>query len=273
MGVFYGRTPIHSYDENGQSTLLGVLDKPFLGYGYGYGMEYTGNGNGSFGSPVASTYWRLGTGAGEDNAVVPFGDLNGDGFNDFIVRTSGGELQYYPNAPQGETFNNGTPKNIGGGWNIYNTLVSVGDVNGDGHDDLIARDASGELWLYRGTGKGGFAPRVAIGGGWNTYTRIVGIGDVNGDGAGDLLAVDTTGALWRYFGNGKGGFNARVKVGTGYQIYNTMVGVGDLDGHGLNSVVARDTSGVLWRYDFTASGSLQPRVRLGAGWNVFSNLY
>ncbi|WP_159039724.1 FG-GAP-like repeat-containing protein [Streptomyces sp. TP-A0356] len=273
MGVFYGRMPFHSYGENGRSTMLGVLKQSAFGYRNGYGMDYEGNGHGGYSSPVASSYWNLGTGSGQLNAVVPFGDINGDGFNDILVRTSGGELEYYPNQAAGGVLNNTSPKAIGGGWNIYNRLVSVGDLNRDGHDDLIARDASGELWMYPGTGRGGFGSRVALGGGWNTYTRIVGVGDVNGDGNGDLLAVDTAGGLWRYLGNGKGGFNSRVKIGTGYQIYTAMVGVGDMNGHGLNSVVARDTSGVLWRYDFTASGSLLSRVRIGNGWNIFSDLY
>ena len=34
------------------------------------------------------------------------------------------------------------------------SIVSAGDFNGDGDADVIARDTSGELWLYRGTGTG-----------------------------------------------------------------------------------------------------------------------
>ncbi|MFI0718099.1 FG-GAP repeat domain-containing protein [Streptomyces sp. NPDC021224] len=273
MSVLYGRMPFHSYGENGHSTVLGVLKQNALGYNPGYGAEYTGNGRGGYSSPYVSSYWNIGSGSGQINAVVPFGDMNGDGFNDFAVRTGSGLLEYYPNGPAGDGFNTGTPKVIGKGWNIYNRLVSAGDLNRDGHDDLLARDTAGQLWLYPGTGKGGFTARVLLGKGWNTYTRIVGVGDVNGDGNGDLITVDSTGGLWRYPGNGKGNFAARAKIGTGYQIYTALVAAGDVNGHGLNSFLARDAQGVLWRYDFTAAGAPQTRVRVGSGWNIYSDLY
>ncbi|MFC1431000.1 FG-GAP repeat domain-containing protein [Streptacidiphilus sp. N1-3] len=273
VAVFYGRMPFHSYGENGLTTLLGVLNTKAFGYSPGYGVEYTGNGRGGYPTRSVEGYWNMGSGSRQTNAVVPFGDLNGDGFNDFVVRTGAGVLEYYPNGPMGETFNAATPKVIGKGWNIYNRLISTGDLNRDGHDDLLARDAAGALWLYRGTGKGSFNSRILLGKGWNSYTKIVGVGDVNGDGNGDLVAVDTAGGLWRYLGNGKGSFGKRVRIGTGYQVYNTLAAVGDVNGHGLNSFVARDAKGVLWRFDFTATGSLQARVRVGSGWNMYSALY
>ncbi|MFF0423286.1 hypothetical protein ACFYUJ_02585 [Streptomyces sp. NPDC004520] len=48
------------------------------------------------------------------------------------------------------------------------------DVTGDGRADLLARDKTGVLWLYRGTGGAGapFATRTRIGSGWNTYDRL-----------------------------------------------------------------------------------------------------
>ncbi|MDX6331592.1 MAG: hypothetical protein QOI83_3975, partial [Streptomycetaceae bacterium] len=57
------------------------------------------------------------------------------------------------------------------GW-AYTKLVATGDMNNDGIADLLVRDSSGVLWLYKGTGKatsGIFAARVRIGAGWNQY--------------------------------------------------------------------------------------------------------
>ncbi|GAA0617313.1 hypothetical protein [Streptomyces crystallinus] len=36
---------------------------------------------------------------------------------------------------------------VGGGWNQFNKLVGTGDVGGDGHSDLVARDTKGDLRL------------------------------------------------------------------------------------------------------------------------------
>ncbi|MFJ7961777.1 FG-GAP repeat domain-containing protein, partial [Streptomyces sp. NPDC096319] len=41
---------------------------------------------------------------------------------------------------------------IGSGWGVYNTLVGPGDLSGDGKGDLLARDRSGVLYLYKGNG-------------------------------------------------------------------------------------------------------------------------
>jgi len=45
-------------------------------------------------------------------------------------------------------------------------MAAVGDVTGDGHDDLFARDATGQLWLYPGNGAGWFLDRVSAGNAW-----------------------------------------------------------------------------------------------------------
>ncbi|MGW1881299.1 FG-GAP-like repeat-containing protein, partial [Streptomyces sp. NPDC001970] len=58
--------------------------------------------------------------------------------------------------------------------NIYNQLSATGDLTADGKSDLVARDTTGTLWLYRGTGNAAapFATRTKIGGGWNIYNNI-----------------------------------------------------------------------------------------------------
>jgi hypothetical protein len=58
----------------------------------------------------------------------------------------------------------------GTGWNAYNTLLGIGDLSHDGHPDLLARDPSGVLWRYDGTGDGHFGARVKVGTGWTPYT-------------------------------------------------------------------------------------------------------
>ncbi|WP_198035139.1 FG-GAP repeat domain-containing protein [Streptacidiphilus rugosus] len=267
-----GRAPFHSLSDNGQPEVIGILRGDMMGYTAGEGLVYDGNGHG--GLSGQGGYFSLTdlTGVNQSNAVVLFGDLNGDGINDTLVRTVTGALRVYPGLAGYPNPLAGKPVTLGTGWNIYNQLVSVGDLNGDGRDDLVARDGAGVLWFYAANGKGSFVPRVRIGSGWNVYTRIVGMGDLNGDGAGDLLAVDAHGSLWRYLGNGHGSFAPRVQIGSGFSIYNAIVGVGDLTGDGRNDYVARDSAGLLWRYDGDGKGRFSARTRIGTGWNIFSTV-
>ncbi|MBZ6472143.1 FG-GAP-like repeat-containing protein [Streptomyces griseocarneus] len=100
-----------------------------------------------------------------------------------------------------------------------NKLVSPGDLDKDGKDDLIATEiGTGKLFLYSGSGNG-VKSRVEIGrGGWNGMSDIAGA-DFNGDGIGDIAAVESApgeeGKLYFYPGNGNGGFGDRVEIGNG----------------------------------------------------------
>ncbi|MFJ8301727.1 FG-GAP-like repeat-containing protein [Streptomyces sp. NPDC094447] len=67
-------------------------------------------------------------------------------------------------------------------------MEAVGNIAGSKHGDLVARDASGILWLYQGRGDGGFSGHVQIGGGWGGFRQLVGGGDLDNDGRPDLIA-------------------------------------------------------------------------------------
>jgi hypothetical protein len=89
------------------------------------------------------------------------------------------------------------------------------DFNGDGLPDLVARDTTGDLWVYPGNGTGGFLSRRLMSYGWNSLAGIVAPGDVTGDGDADLFARDAAGRLWLYPGNGAGGLGVRRLIGAG----------------------------------------------------------
>ncbi|MEU9048010.1 MULTISPECIES: VCBS repeat-containing protein [unclassified Kitasatospora] len=106
-------------------------------------------------------------------------------------------------------------------------LVTPGDLNADGINDLVARDESGDLYAYPGTGAlngtNTLGARVKIGSGWNSMTNLVGA-DLNSDGTGDIAAVQaapgSTGSFYVYPGTGSiNGMNilgARTQIGTGW---------------------------------------------------------
>ncbi|MEU2774771.1 trypsin-like serine protease [Streptomyces sp. NPDC007162] len=157
-------------------------------------------------------------------AVVIPGDLTGDYLPDVLSEDSSGVLWLYPGKGNG-TF--AARVRIGGGWSQYNQLRGVGDFNGDGKADLLARKGSGgDLYLYKGTGKSGtglFSARVKVRSGWTGYNTLAAVGDLTGDGKADLVARTTGGTLYLYPGTGKGTseiFATRKSLGTGFQQYD-----------------------------------------------------
>ncbi|NVK76370.1 FG-GAP repeat domain-containing protein, partial [Streptomyces morookaense] len=157
-------------------------------------------------------------------------DLNQDGLMDGLyLRAADGSL-FFSSAPENE-HDESQPKLIGGGWNIYDLILSPGNLTGGGHADLIARDKSGVLWLYQARQDGTLGDRVRIGRGWDIYTDIVGRGDLNGDGKTDIVAKDRDGVLWFYKGTGNinDPFASRVRVGGGWNAYDMLLSTGDMN--------------------------------------------
>ncbi|MET7858362.1 FG-GAP-like repeat-containing protein [Streptomyces sp. NPDC005318] len=165
---------------------------------------------------------------------------------------------------------------VGKGWDIYNSLVGPGDLSGDGKGDLLARDRSGNLYLYRGNGTGSaFATRIKVGSGWGAYNKLLGAGDYTGDGRTDLLARTTGGTLYLYAGTGNASapFKSRVSIGSGWNTYNKLAAPGDINGDGKGDIVGVNSAGDLYRYTSTGTGKFAAKVRVGGGWNTYRNLY
>jgi len=144
-------------------------------------------------------------------------------------------------------------------------VTRLSDFNRDGFTDLVARDETGKLWLYPGSGTGGFLSRRQIGTGWNTMTAIVTPGDVTGDGNGDIIARDTSGRLWLYPGNGASGVSARRQIGAGWQSY-TITNAANMNTAGRPDLLARDSAGNLWLYPFSGNAVFGARTKIGSGW-------
>ncbi|MEV6549829.1 VCBS repeat-containing protein [Streptomyces sp. NPDC051597] len=203
-------------------------------------------------------------------------DYNDNGSTDVLARDASGvlwrdDLFDWPSGGQVATAKR---TKIGGGWQVYNQIEAAGNLAGAPTGDLVARDASGVLWLYLGNGDGNFSSRTKVGAGWQVYNKITGGSDLTGDGRPDLLATDTSGVLWLYKGTGTASapFATRTKVGGGWQIYNHITAVGNIAGGAAGDLVARDASGVLWLYQGDGNGNFASRVRIGGGWNAFSHI-
>ncbi|MFE0649275.1 FG-GAP repeat domain-containing protein [Streptomyces sp. NPDC059534] len=149
--------------------------------------SFLGKGDGTFANRV-----KVGPGWGVYNKMAAGSDLTGDGKADMVATDTAGVLWLYKGTGGWNAPYSGRTK-IGPGWGVYNQLAATGNIAGGPAGDLVARDASGVLWLYQGKGDGTFAGRVRIGGGWNGYSQLVGVGDANNDGRPDLVAYGAAG--------------------------------------------------------------------------------
>ncbi|MFE5947697.1 FG-GAP repeat domain-containing protein [Streptomyces sp. NPDC056480] len=123
------------------------------------------------GSLTART--RVGGGWGQYDQVEGQGDLSGDGKPDIVARDRTGVLWLYKGTGDYKAPFEGRTK-IGGGWNVYDRLLSVGDLDADGRTDLIARKPNGDLFRYSGSGSAQavFQKPVQIGHGFQIYNLL-----------------------------------------------------------------------------------------------------
>ncbi|MFE7859411.1 trypsin-like serine protease [Streptomyces sp. NPDC057403] len=129
---------------------------------------YPGKGNGTFASRV-----QVGTGWNQYNMVRGKGDFTGDGKADLLARNkSTGDLYLYKGTGKSGTGAFSSRIKVRSAWTGYNAFDAIGDVNGDGKADFLARTSGGTLYLYKGTGKATseiFATRVSVGTGFQQY--------------------------------------------------------------------------------------------------------
>ncbi|MER5603212.1 FG-GAP-like repeat-containing protein [Streptomyces sp. NPDC002265] len=102
--------------------------------------------------------------------IVGAGDLNGDGRGDLLAQDKANDVWRYDGTGTGKL--KSRVKVFDNWGSSYNVIVGVGDITGDGHADLIARDTSGAVWRNSGNGKGSFGGRTRIATGWQGYKGL-----------------------------------------------------------------------------------------------------
>jgi hypothetical protein len=234
------------------------------------GGEFTVSVSTVSGRPVL----RVTTASGE-----PFPrDWSGDPRADVITVDRTGTLLMYPGNGTGGFWQR---RGIGRGWQTRDLMTQVGDWDGDGRRDMVARDTrTGALWLYRGNAAGGFVSWGIIGRGWGVMDTLISPGDWDGDGNPDLIArwkaqYAQGNSLYLYRGNGRGGFlGAATPVGTGWGVMKYIAASGDWDGNGTQDIVAVDRwTGVAYHYPGNGTGGFAGgRVVIGRGWLAFDRI-
>ncbi len=214
IGDGWGDAVCTAGDVNGDGYSDILVGAPHFGdsplWGQGKVYLYYGSATGPASTPdwdftVNIAFGQIGW------SVAPGGDMNGDGFADFVVGAPGhsggnpseGRLYFFLGGPSGPTWFTQAEVNEDDA-RLGHSVAYAGDVNGDGYDDVIAGapgwggfgspfyiPVQGRAYVYYGGpgGPDGTSDWNRAGGdtdgefGWS----VAGLGDVNGDGYSDIM--------------------------------------------------------------------------------------
>lgn len=238
------------------------------------------------------------------------GDVNGDGYDDVVVgasyysadQTEEGRAYIYYGSSNGLSTTPGWVEDGNQAVMYYGTAVAgVGDVNGDGYDDVLigapyktdaTGDGVGQALLYLGSANGlSTSPAwTAEGaGGWSYFGgRLNAAGDVNGDGYDDFIVsalfyngtYSQEGRAFLYLGSANGPASPPAWTAEGDQAnahFGSSLGpAGDVNGDGYDDVVigapeynnGQTHEGRASLYYGSASG-----LNSSAGWTAYGNNY
>lgn len=219
-------------DLNGAGPLdLVVLD---LGGG-GINTEgisvLLGNGDGTFQAPQTTTF-------GETSVeYLVVGDFNGDSNPDLAISEGQADTVMVLLGNGDGTFQSPVTYPLGG----TSTGMAVGDLNGDGKQDLVVANIAGgasnngNVAVLLGNGDGTFKPAVNYEA--EKGPLVVALDDFDHDGALDMAVVNTRsngssgqGSVSILLGNGNGTFQAATNYATGKG--PASIAVADFYGHG-----------------------------------------
>lgn len=129
---------------------------------------------------------RLLAGGSAKAVAVALGDYNGDGHLDIVL----GTLARYPNYL---LLNDGTGRfpraaPFGPDTDVSGNYIAAGDLDADGHLDVVAVNRGQASRIYFGDGKGGF-PKSTTFGSDPAHAYAVTLGDMNGDGSLDVVVA------------------------------------------------------------------------------------
>jgi hypothetical protein len=207
---YYDGYGIHSYNGqtyNGTDVPLLATDTPNKGYAGGEQTVYTYT-TSTTAADVVYSGSASNSGLGTGWAPVAMGDVNSDGYDDFMAGTNG-ELYFgSSSANLGSGFNQaatqlGTKVDLG----EFTRIASAGDIDGDGYQDMFLADSNGNYIVYGQSGNASawstptlttshgadvatHAPavtRVLTEGAYILDGAYSSLGDINGDGFDDLL--------------------------------------------------------------------------------------
>jgi RHS repeat-associated protein len=196
-------------------------------------LTYWNGGNGTFGSSNTLTL------NGSAGGAIVFGDINGDGMEDFIKAYSTGTnptvtvYPYLANMSSSGVFSFiAQPAKTLEKCPTGAMSVKLGDISGDGKADIVSNGLSGAVHAYLSNGDGTFSSKYTTTGVNNTTSIF--LADLNGDGKADLVKSYWT-SVNTYLSNGNGYFGTQNGFSiplSGLSVQNIKISLADVNGDG-----------------------------------------
>jgi hypothetical protein len=233
---------ISDFDNDGYSDLV-ITDDAGNDDGAGSFYTYHGGPNG-----IVATVRSMAKGPASSlfgYSVASVGDVNGDGFTDLVVGTSGGEYAaQYLGSANGIQAGVSRQLTSAGASGFGRVVAGAGDLNGDGYADVVVNATGGAFVFYGGVGGLPMTPSLALtapAGVSGFATDVAGAGDVNGDGYADLVVTaPPANAAYVYFGGPTGVTNTPAQTVpvtlTGITFGAGLPGPSDMNGDGYGDV-------------------------------------
>ena len=227
VNTSYDPAGIASGDFNGD----GLLDLVYVSGNTSLTLHVLigkGNGNFSHGQDI-----KLPDGIG-GLSVINLADVTHDSVTDIVlggIGTTAGEILVLTGNGDG-TFDPPIVSDVGNPSGYppnLNTLMGIGDLNGDGASDIVV--PGGNLYVLQGDNTGHFSVKSTL-----TFyfgSSLTYLYDLNGDGHLDAVVDNLIGAQTLVFlGNGNGTFKPAVSYNTSYALL-----LADMDGDGHPDLV------------------------------------
>jgi hypothetical protein len=211
----------------------GALDIVVGDYSHSKAVVLLNNGDGTFTKKSSFSV------PGSNTFDIALGDLNNDGKLDMAVIYHNSAVVSVLMGNGNGTFGPGTNYAKGSAGGSFG--LALGDVNGDGHLDIVADNPDGSsLSVLLNHGDGTFGPKTdyAIGKGQGD----VALADVNGDGQLDIVVSNSqSDSVSVLLGHGNGTFDPKIDFAAGPKVLS--LAVADLNGDGKPDAVTANGYG------------------------------